>query len=419
MRTSIVWAGLLVGSLAAQGRVELAQGPFVGHVTTNSAKVWARASSAGTLRIEPLGDPAFDAVEREAHADRDHCVVFDVVGLKPGRAYRYRIVDAASGGVSSEGEDHVLRAARPDSADGTTRLCFGSCAREDDATARVWDRIATERVDALVLLGDTPYIDTTKLATQRRRYAAFADVEEFAALVRSTSWYGTWDDHDFGANDTDGRLEGRRSSRRAFVEYHANPSYGDDGHGIYTKFRRGPFEVYLLDARYFAAREPSPFLGHAASLLGAKQWKWLRRSLKASRAPVKVLACGMIWNEATRPGKRDHWGSYPHERDALFAFLGKHEIGGVVLVGGDIHRSRVVRHATEAVAGYDIVELISSPLHSGIIESANAPHPGLLADMGEPHTYLLLEATQRDGELDGLRARFRNASGDEHFAIDL
>ena len=79
----------------------------------------------------------------------------------------------------------------------------------------------------MVLLGDTPYIDTTELDKQRARYAAFASVEPMAQLLRSTPWYGIWDDHDFGANDIDGRLLGKERSRRAFIEYHANPSYGD------------------------------------------------------------------------------------------------------------------------------------------------------------------------------------------------
>ena len=91
----------------------------------------------------------------------------------------------------------------------------------------------------------------------------------------------------------------------------------------------------------------------------------------------------------------------------------------MVLVGGDIHRSRVIRHDTKASAGYNIIELISSPMHRSVIKSANAPHPGLIKDMGEPHTFLLLDAAQRDGVATAARARFVNDEGTEHFAIDL
>jgi hypothetical protein len=39
--------------------------------------------------------------------------------------------------------------------------------------------------------------------------------------------------------------------------------------------------------------------------------------------------------------------------------------------------------------------------------------------MGEPHTFCLLDATQQDGQVTTLRARFVNNAGTEHFAIDL
>ena len=103
-----------------------------------------------------------------------------------------------------------------------------------------------------------------------------------------------------------------------------------------------------------------------------------------------LFRSGMVWNKAVRPGKRDHWMTYPHERQALFEFIGKRKISGVVLVGGDVHRTRVLRHSTQASAGYRIPELITSPIHSGVIALANAPHRDLIHDSGEPNAFLLL-----------------------------
>ena len=114
--------------------------------------------------------------------------------------------------------------------------------------------------------------------------------------------------------------------------------------------------------------------------------------LLASDADFKVLACGMIWNDAARPGKVDHWGSYAHELDALYNFIGENDIDGVVLVGGDIQRSRVVRHDTRSSVGYDLVEFITSPMNGRVIGAADQPHPGLMYDIGEPNTFLVLTA---------------------------
>lgn len=413
-------AALLATSLTSQAP-QLKQGPLIGHADSSSVHVWARASAAGTYVLKAQGitdtESQFEATA-SAKPENDFCMVFEVQGMGADLRYRYRI-ETAAGQLVCGGDDYVLRTAPTSDADGNVRIMFGSCCYEDGGTGDTWKRVAIEKPDTVVLLGDSPYINNTQIKQQRRRYADFAGFAPMANLLRTTSWYGTWDDHDFGDNDTDGRMRGKANSRQAFLEYHANPSYGDGQNGIYTKFRRGPVEVFVLDTRTFAATEPSPFLRHHASLLGGKQWKWLLKGLAESTAPVKVLACGMIWNEATRPNKQDHWGSYPHERSALFKEIGRNKITGVVLVGGDIHRSRVIRHATKKAAGYDIIELISSPMHHSIIKAANAPHPGLIKDMGEPHTFLLIDAAQTNGKVTSVRARFVNDEGTEHFAIDL
>ena len=395
---------------------ELVCGPFIGHVEATRVRVWARFATPGIYQLSVAGNPR--PVRATACTDHDLCVVWDLEGLRADQKYSYTI-SSETGVVLARGADYHFRTAKQDVADVDLRLFFGSCALEDEGTAAVWQQAAHQRVDVVVLLGDTPYIDSAELDIQRRRYAQFASVAQMAKLFRSTPWYGTWDDHDFGLGDGDGRLVGKRRSRQAFMEYHANPSYGEDGRGIYTSFRRGPVEVFLLDTRYFAATEPSPFVLHHASLLGRAQWDWLRAGLKQSTAPVKVLACGMIWNAATRPNKLDQWGSYAHEREALFRFIGEQQIDGVVLVGGDIHRSRVLRHDTKAWAGYDIYELISSPLHGHVIASANAPHPRLLKDMGTPHAFMLIEVEQRDGNVTQLQARFLDAAGRQHYRISL
>lgn len=422
-----VWLSALAtcACVLASSQIEQAprikQGPLVGHVTDSTARIWVRVDTEGDF---VLAAQSTDAPQRtitakaSATSDQNCCITFALAALRPGQRYHYAIHTAVGSQICA-GKDYTFATAPTPDADGSVRLMFGSCAHENEGTAKTWRRVQQENPDVVVLLGDTPYIDNTSLGHQRRRYAAFAEFAPMAELLRTTPWYGTWDDHDFGSNDIDGRLKGQENSRRAFVEFHANPSYGDGERGIYTSFRRGPIEVFLLDTRTFAATEPSPFLRHHASLLGAKQWQWLHKQLRASTAPVKVLACGMIWNGAVRPGKLDHWGSYPHERSALFDWIGKHKVSGVVLVGGDIHRSRVVRHASKARAGYDIMELITSPMHHSIIRAANAPHPGLVKDMGEPFSFLMLEAAQAQQEATSARARFVNAEGRELFALDL
>ena len=371
---------------------EITHGPFVGHVTASTATLWARLAQPGpvVLVAKPVGKGEAASVAMVVDADTDQCAHWVLRGLQPGTRYEYQI--KAGGKACLAGRAFHFHT-EPNVQRGEVRLAFASCAREDEGSGRVWRRMLHQDPHAVVLLGDTPYIDSTQLAAQRTRYRQFAAVPSFRQLCTDRRLYATWDDHDFGRNDTDGNLPGKSNARRAFGEYRANASAGNGQHGIYSRFRLGDVEVFLLDTRYFAGTEPSPFDPDKRSLLGAAQWKWLGRGLRESTAQFKILACGMIWNGAVRPGKRDHWGSYPHERDALFRFLGREKIAGVVLVGGDVHRSRVVRHDTRITAGYPVTELITSPVHGGVIGNADAPHPGLVADFGQPHTFLLIRAS--------------------------
>jgi alkaline phosphatase D len=394
----------------------LSHGPFLGHAAPGAAMVWARANQPGEYRMmvwQGAGEEN-QIVVAQATEKGDLTLTFDIADLEPGGEYQYRVLN---GNTLISGVHNLRAGVALDTQ--KVQLCFASCANEKRMPEQKgWARMLDVGAEAIVLLGDMPYIDSTELAVQRRRYREFYSVPDVSAALGKVPFYATWDDHDFGRNDTNGLLPGKENSRQAFLENHANPSYGEDGVGIYTHFRRGPVDVFLLDARTFAGTEPSPFDAEKTSLLGAAQWKWLERELAASTAPFKILATGMIWNGATRPGKKDHWMTYPHERQAVFDYIGEKRISGVVLVGGDIHRSRALRYPTTESAGYELTELITSPLANTVIEAANAPSPHLLHDVGQKETFLLVtvDMTAKPPTLVG---KCMNAAGEELFEVAL
>lgn len=377
--------------------------------------VWIRVPVSGSESVESrrlrCSVVRADAVEGRTvlatpDEDSDGTARFAFAGLRAGTEYGYKIQRNSDGAMIATGTFRT-----PVSTQGTARIVFGSCADIDAATAETWRAVAATSPDALVLIGDTPYIDSTDLAKQRARYRAFAAQPDFAALVARTPLHSVWDDHDFGANDTDGNLAGKENSRRAFVEYRAAPNAGDGQRGIYSSFRRGPVEVFLLDTRWFARTEPARGDAALPSLLGEAQWRWLEERLAASTAPVKVIASSMTFHDLASPTKKDHWGSYPHEFARLARFLGEKRIGGVLLVSGDIHRSRIVRHATAATAGVDLVEFTTSPLHSRAFGTAKEGVPGMEFDVGEPKSFLVIEAVE-DAGVARVVASIRNAKGD-------
>lgn len=394
----------------------LVAGPFVGACDADSIRLWARAREAGryVIHLREAGGEERPGVAADASDENDKTLHWQVTGLRGTTApFEYRI---EKDGVAVAAVDFpYLRPAIGDT-HGRARIALGSCADERRAPELpVFAAIVRASPDALVLLGDTPYVESTFLDVQRKRHAAFVAHPSIAACLRVVPTYATWDDHDYATNDRFGDVDGRERSRKAFVENHALESYGDGEQGIHTRFRRGPLEVFLLDTRWFADEEPCPFEPDKRSLLGARQIEWLQAGLRASTAPFKVLACGMVWNGAVRPQKLDCWGHWPHERDGLLRWLGEAKIGGVVLVGGDLHVTRLIRHGTKSLCGYDVLECVTSPLTQDVIPANAGKTDGVLFDAQPDSTFLLLDADLTDSGAQ-LVLRFCDGAGEELFA---
>lgn len=393
-------------------------GPIVGHTEADRCVIWMRVRQPGNyileLSPESGGDPV--RIAQAATEEMDFCLHWKVEGLRAGTRYRYRIL--SNGKPVKEDEGQSFNTPQSPEKPVKVRFAISSCAREDAGSRDVWTRIATEKVDAVMLLGDTPYIDSTKLDVQMRRHAEFAAVEEYQSLLKGTPCWWTWDDHDFAVNDSDGRVTGKENSRTAYCRHRPQWTCGHGDQGIYTSFRYGPVEVFVLDARWFSRTEPSPVDPAKPSLLGAKQWEWLKQGLKDSTAPFKFLACGMIWDDKDNR-ESDDWGTYVHERQALEAWIAEHRISGVVLMGGDIHASRVLRYkGTEKTAGYRMVQFIASPIHHKVIPSLNIYHPDLVRSAVEPHVFLLVEVDSTVTPA-ALRAELVNRHGERVFTYNL
>jgi alkaline phosphatase D len=178
----------------------------------------------------------------------------------------------------------------------------------------------------------------------------------FRELTAKVPCYGVWDDHDFGPNNSDGTLPGKETSLRAFKEFWANPAYGEDGNpGCYHKFSRGDVDFFMLDVRYHRSPDKAP-QDETKTMLGDKQFAWLKRELKASKAKLKFVASGSVFDSK---GTDDSWAIYPHARRAFLDMLKQEGGDGVILLSGD-------RHFT---AGYQVegrfIEVTSGPMGSG------------------------------------------------------
>lgn len=377
-------------------------GPMVGHVDTQRARIWFRPSKDHHSHEDwrcILTDPAGSEREFDASLDPDHdftCVV-EVTGLKPQTPYRFKIVPVESPQIDTL----TGRFQTPPANDQNTKITLGmgSCAPSNPN--HIWTRVVDEGCQGFIFLGDTPYVDTSDLGLARRKHRTFLEQPEIREMIRQMPCWGTWDDHDFGTNDGHGDFPGKHACRAAFTEYRANATFGHDAHGtlqpdrlgegrgIYTSFRYGPLEVFLLDPRWFSRTEKSWADSAQPTCLGKQQWAWFKDAIKSSDAVFKCIATGMIWDDK-KNSEKDDWGTYHYERDALLDFIKENRIPGCFLLGGDIHVSRALMYGPRI--GYDLWQFIISPMHHGVIPSLNVPHPNLVHDAVEPYVFLKLEA---------------------------
>ncbi|MFK8111171.1 MAG: alkaline phosphatase, partial [Rubripirellula sp.] len=385
-------------------------GPLVGTVDATSARLLYRAdASEQPLRLTLLLDgKVIRQVTVSSKKEDDYVAKFEFKKLQPATQYHYRIDSAHSQKTFVEtDEEHTFMTANPKRLGHRVSVGFVSCV--DIEPNRIWKEMEDLGLDTICLLGDTPYIDKSDLEAVRARHRDFLQQSDLATLAAHTPIVGTWDDHDFGRNNGNGRnmMNGKRATRRGFVNYRAHSQYGTGSEGIYHTIDLGMIEVFLLDPRYFSQIEPSPVDETKPTCFGPQQWNWLLAALRDSKAPFKVLAMGAIWQDK-KNRETDDMFTYWYERDALLDIVKNEQISGVVLLGGDIHVARHLIHPQRV--GYDLHDFVISPGHKRTITELDVYHPSLEWSLVEGWQFLTLTA---DGSMESptLTAEYRQPDG--------
>jgi alkaline phosphatase D len=171
---------------------------------------------------------------------------------------------------------------------------------------------------------------------------------------------GTWDDHDFGANDAGKNYPNRVESQQAFLDFLREPATSKrrQHEGIYTYRDFGPAEqrirFILLDTRYF--RDD---IGSDGDILGETQWKWLEGALATSKAQINVLVSS--FQVVPEDHRFEKWSNFGKARKRLFDLLAAPKSAPVIILSGDRHLAEISQLPTETV-GYPLTEITSSAL---------------------------------------------------------
>ncbi len=228
----------------------------------------------------------------------------------------------------------------------------------------IFTSIASAKPDLMLWIGDNVYFrepDWESESGMRYRYAHTRQLPELAPLLASTPQYATWDDHDYGANDSDRTYPLKDVALRIFADYWPSNRLGSTGvPGVFQKFTWADVDFFLLDDRYH--RTPNDVPSSPAKMMwGEAQLAWLVESLAASTAPFKVVVNG---NQVLHRNSGAEALPQFAEYERLMSAIRDAKIEGVVFLSGDRHHGILFREQLEGM--YPLYELTTSPLTAGL-----------------------------------------------------
>jgi alkaline phosphatase D len=327
--------------------LKLMGGPMLGRMTGTSVDVWMRTTQPAEVQV--FARPAngsgntIRSQKMQATAARDLVAEVRLDGLSPNTAYRYQ-VRVNGEPVFKKNQYPGFRTYPRKGQPGKSRVAFAACSRYIPKNEDMWTFMNTYKPQGFLTLGDNVYIDAPKnFSKQRLHYYRRQLRPEYKKFTASTSTYATWDDHDFGKNDSAGGTDPFKPSWKPkvwqiFRQNWVNPYYGGGKEypGTWFDFYVGDVHFIVTDGRYYRDFDKG-------TMLGKRQLKWLLNTLKNSKGTFKILASSTLWTSKADKGGADSWWGVKEERNRIFDFIAENKINGVVLISGDRHRADVYK----------------------------------------------------------------------------
>ncbi|WP_190311494.1 alkaline phosphatase D family protein [Polaribacter sp. IC066] len=253
-------------------------------------------------------------------------------------------------------------------------IAFGSCNKQYKPNI-LWKEIKKNNPDVWIWGGDNIYSDTDDMAKMKRDYNALTQQKGYAELTKNIPVLATWDDHDYGFNDSGVEFHKKDSAQTLFLDFFKvdKNSPRRKQEGIYTSKEftttKGLIKVIVLDTRYFrtallrATKESKkrylPNTDVNSSVLGAAQWSWFQKELNTSKADFNIIVSS-IQILSTEHGF-ETWGNFPNDVVKLKNSIINSEAKGVFMLSGDRHLSEFSKTTVENL-NYPLIDFTSSGL---------------------------------------------------------
>ena len=256
-------------------------------------------------------------------------------------------------------------------------IAFGSCATQDEPQP-IWTSIRKENPDVFIFLGDNIYGDTVDMDVLQKKYDKLGAIQEYKRLKKQTKVIATWDDHDYGMDDSGREYPKKEEAKAIFLDFFDEPKKSErrDRPGIYNSYMFGKegqrVQVILLDLRWF--RSPilkgdwpakgtgsgpyKPHVDGTGEMMGETQWAWLEEELKKP-ADLRVIGSSVQFNANFHGWEA--WENFPHERRRMMNLIGANKANGVIFISGDMHYGEI--SVDRRGAAYPLYEVTASGMN--------------------------------------------------------
>ena len=377
IRLSLI-ISLLFISTYAQDLIN--SGPMVGYSTMQEVLLWVQTDEKAKVHFEyyEIDNPKirFKTDEIETLKKSGYVAKLIADQVKPGEKYKYDIYIndlKVERDYPMEFQTQKLWKWRTDPPD--VNFVIGSCSYVNEPkfdrpgkpygnNFEIFSSIHSKNPDFMLWLGDNTYLrepDWNSRTGFINRYSHTRALAELQPLLASTHHYATWDDHDFGPNNSDGSFWLKETASEIFKLFWGNPNYDVTGNGGITGFFQwGDLDFFLMDNRYH--RTSNNNFTEDRQLLGKDQIDWLINALTFSQAPFKFIAIG---GQVLSSGAvYENYATYPEERKYLLDKIREAKIEGVVFLDGDRHHT-VLSKMQESEDVYPLYDLTCSSLTAG------------------------------------------------------
>ncbi len=375
---NIIFVIFFVSALYAQQNF-LQSGPMLGHSQMREVSIWLQTKESAKVKIgyKETGSNSelIFTSEKITTSENFYTTTLTADKVEPGENYEYKVFindEELKFDYPLEFQTQKLWQWREDPP--AYKFLVGSCLYINE---EIYDRpgkpyggeyqILTDMfnkdADFMVWLGDNTYLREADWYSKTgiyQRYTHTRSLDELQPILASTHHYATWDDHEFGPNNSNRSFVAKETTLQAFKDFWANPSYGINGKpGVTTYFEWGDAAFFMMDNRYY--RTPENRKTGDRQILGDEQIEWLIDGLTTTDAEFKFVCLGGQFLNTTPIG--ENHSTFPEERIKILNLIEKEGIEGVIFLTGDIHRTELTK--LDRYRNYPLYEFTLSPLTAG------------------------------------------------------